>query len=92
MNYNQSMPSISQAQRIKKLGQEGNLTKERIQNILGEVKKGETERVVFKNKQLYRYFPKTYSVTQMKREILEILKLWMNQGREKRKEEGKCQQ
>ena len=52
MNYTQSMPSISQAQRIKKLGQEGNLTKERIQNILGEVKKGETERVVFKNKQL----------------------------------------
>ena len=92
MNYTQSMPSISQAQRIKKLGQEGNLTKERIQDIFGEVKKGETERVVFKNKQLYRYFPKTYSVTQMKREILEILKLWMNQGREKRKEEGKCQQ
>ena len=79
MNYTQAVPSLSQAQRIKNLSMEGTLSKEQMQDILGEVKKGEIDRVIFKNEQLYRFFPKTYSASQMKREILEILKMWMNQ-------------
>ena len=83
MNYTQAMPSLSQAQRIKKLSQEGNLTKEKMQDILSETKKGIIDRVTFKNEQLYRFFPRNYSATQMKREILEILKLWISQNWDK---------
>ena len=54
MAYVQSAPSISQAQRIKKCSQEGTLTTKRIREILAEVKKGEINRVTFKNEQLYR--------------------------------------
>ncbi|MDO5703434.1 MAG: chromosome partitioning protein ParB, partial [Lachnospiraceae bacterium] len=77
MDYTQCSPSLSQAQRIKKLSQAGELTAEIMNDILGEVKKGETERVYFKNEQLYKYFPRSYTSEQMKREILEILKIWM---------------
>ena len=83
MNYTQAMPSLSQAQRIKKLNQEGTLTKEKMQDILSETKKGIIDRVTFKNEQLYRFFPRNYSATQMKREILEILKLWISQNWDK---------
>ncbi len=77
MDFTQSSPSLSQAQRMKSLSQEGKLTIEKMEEILGEVKKSETQRVVFKNEQLYRFFPKTYSADEMKREILQILKVWM---------------
>ena len=77
------MPSLSQAQRIKKLSQEETLTKEKMQDILSETKKGIIDRVTFKNEQLYRFFPRNYSATQMKREILEILKLWISQNWDK---------
>ena len=70
-------PSISQAQRIKQLSQEGCFSKEQAETILGEVKKGEVNRVTFKNEQLRKYFPRDYSAEQMKREILVILKSWM---------------
>ena len=83
MNYTQAMPSLSQAQRIKKLSQEETLTKEKMQDILSETKKGIIDRVTFKNEQLYRFFPRNYSATQMKREILEILKLWISQNWDK---------
>jgi len=83
INYTQAMPSLSQAQRIKKLSQEGTLTKEKMQDILSEIKKGVIDRVTFKNEQLYRFFPRNYSATQMKREILEILKLWISQNWDK---------
>lgn len=77
MEYTQCSPSLSQAQRIKKLSQAGKLTTEMMRDILGEVKKGETERVYFKNEQLYKFFPRSMSPEQMKREVLEILKVWM---------------
>ena len=66
-------PSISQAQRIKELSQTGEFSREQVQSILGEVKKGEIKRVVFKNEQLHRYFPREYSPEQMKQAILELL-------------------
>ena len=75
MEYAQASPSISQAQRIKELSQKGKCTQEKMQEILGEVKKGEITRVMFKNEQLYRYFPRTYTPAQMKREIMSLLKI-----------------
>ena len=77
MDYAQSVPSLSQAQRIKKLSKDGKLTLEKMQEILSEIKKGEITRVTFTNEQLHRYFPNNYTPEMMKREIVAILKIWM---------------
>ena len=74
----QCMPSLSQAIRIKKLSEAGKLTESEAEGILGEIKQKEADRVVFKNEQLYRFFPPTYTSEPMRREILEILKSWRN--------------
>lgn len=74
----QCTPSLSQAIRMKKLSESGKLTEAEIEGIFGEVKQKETDRVIFKNEQLYRFFPSTYASEQMRREILEILKSWRN--------------
>ena len=76
MNYAQAVPSLSQAQRIKELSKSGKLTLEIMQNIMSEIKKGEITRVTFTNEQLHKYFPEHYTPQMMKREILDILKLW----------------
>ena len=76
MKFAMTAPSLSQAQRIKKLSQDGELTLDAMKDILNEIKKGEISRVVFKNEQLRRFFPKDYTIEQMKREILVILKSW----------------
>ena len=70
-------PSLSQAMRMKKLSADGKLTTQRVEDILSEIKQKETDRVVFKNDQLHKYFPKIYSTEQMKREIIELLKLYV---------------
>lgn len=79
MDYAQSTPSLSQAQRLKKLSQEGKLTKEKMENIMSEIKNGEISRVIFTNEQLHRYFPTTYTPEKMKREIIAMLKIWSEQ-------------
>lgn len=79
MDYAQSIPSLSQAQRIKELSKNGTLSLEKMQDILCEVKKGEIKRVTFTNEQLHRYFPESYTSSMMKREIVAILKIWMEQ-------------
>lgn len=79
MDYAQSIPSLSQAQRIKELSKNGTLSLEKMQDILCEVKKGEIHRVTFTNEQLHRYFPEHYTSAMMKREIVAILKMWMEQ-------------
>jgi ParB family chromosome partitioning protein len=79
MDYAQSTPSLSQAQRMKRLSKEGKLTKEKMEDIMSEIKKGEISRVIFTNEQLHRYFPSSYTPEKMKREILAILKLWAEQ-------------
>ena len=56
MNYAQSTPSVSQAQRIKKLSKAGALTKKHMEDILSEIKKGEVTRVEFNNAQLHKFF------------------------------------
>ena len=63
---------------MRKLSEAGKLTEAEIEGILGEVKQKETDRVIFKNEQLYRFFPSTYTSEQMRREILETLKSWRN--------------
>lgn len=80
MDYAQAIPSLSQAQRIKKLSKEGQLTLEKMQEIMSEIKKGEITRVQFTNEQLYRYFPNSYTPAMMKREILALLKVWQEES------------
>ena len=79
MDYAQSAPSVSQAQRIKKFSQMNKLTLEAMQNILSEVKKGDLERVAFKSGQLRQFFPRDWTVDQMTQEILKILNEHMEQ-------------
>ena len=76
MDYTQAMPSLSQAQRLKKLSREQKLSLTKMKEILAEVKKGEIHRVMFKNEQLYQYFPRNYTPEQMKNKILEVLEAW----------------
>ena len=76
MDYTQAAPSLSQAQRLKKLSQESGCTLEDMRGILGEVKKGDLERVAFKSEQLRKYFPKSYSPKQMQDTIIKLLEQW----------------
>lgn len=76
MDFTQAAPSLSQAQRLKKLSQEGGCSLEDMCEILGEVKKGDLERVAFKSEQLRRYFPKSYTPRQMSDVILKLLDQW----------------
>ena len=76
MDFTQAVPSLSQAQRLKKLSQEGRCTLDTMQDILGEVKKGDLERVAFKSEQLRKYFPKSYSPKQMSDIIIKLLEQW----------------
>ena len=76
MDFTQAAPSLSQAQRLKKLSQEGGCSLEAMQDILGEVKKGDIERVAFKSEQLRKYFPKSYSPKQMQSVIIKLLEQW----------------
>lgn len=76
MDYTQATPSLSQAQRLKKLSQEGSCTLDAMWDILGEVKKGDLDRVAFKSEQLRKYFPKSYSPKQMQDTIIKLLEQW----------------
>ena len=76
MDYTQAAPSLSQAQRLKKLSQEGGCALEDMCEILSEVKKGDLERVAFKSEQLRKYFPKSYSPKQMQDTIIKLLEQW----------------
>lgn len=78
MEYTLCTPNLSQAIRFKKMQEEKNISQEKIEEILSEVKQKETDRVIFKNEQLYRYFPSYYTDEQMRREILAILKMNMS--------------
>ena len=88
MDYAQAIPSLSQAQRIKQLSKEKQLSLEKMEEIMCEVKKGEITRVAFTNEQLHKYFPNSYTPAMMKREILALLKLWKKRimGKLKEKE------
>ena len=80
MDYAQAVPSLSQAQRIRKLSKENQLTLEKMQEIMSEIKKGEITRVAFTNEQLHKYFPSRYTPAMMKREIIALLKIWQEEN------------
>ena len=76
MDEVQASPSLSQAQRLKKLAQEGNFTMDAAREIMREVKKGDLERVTFRNEQLRKYFPRSYTTQQMQDTIIKLLDQW----------------
>ena len=76
MDEVQAAPSLSQAQRLKKLSQEGGFTLDAAREIMNEVKKGDLERVTFRNEQLRKYFPRSYTTQQMQNTILKLLDQW----------------
>ena len=76
MDEVQAAPSLSQAQRLKKLAQEGNFTMNAAREIMNEVKKGDLERVTFRNEQLRRFFPRSYTAQQMQDTIIKLLDQW----------------
>ena len=76
MQDTQNAPSLSQAQRIKKLSQEGKCTYDAMFDIMGEEKKAEMDRVTIKNEVLRKYFPKSYTPKQMQDTIIKLLEQW----------------
>ncbi|MBL1038940.1 MAG: ParB/RepB/Spo0J family partition protein [Escherichia coli] len=76
MQDTQNAPSLSQAQRIKKLSQESQCSYEAIFDIMGEEKKAEMDRVTLKNEVLRKYFPHSYTPKQMEDTILRLLEQW----------------
>ena len=76
MDEVQASPSLSQAQRLKKMAQEGNFTMDAAREIMNEVKKGDLERVTFRNEQLRKYFPRSYTTQQMQDTIIKLLDQW----------------
>lgn len=76
MDYAQAAPSLSQAQRIKKLAQEGERSLEAMCEIMDESKKGELDRVTLKTDILRKYFPKSYTNKQMEEKIIQLLEQW----------------
>ena len=76
MDEVQAAPSLSQAQRLKKLAQEGNFTMDAAREIMNEVKKGDLERVTFRNEQLRKFFPRSYTTQQMQDTIIKLLDQW----------------
>ena len=65
---------------IRDRSKEKQLSLEKMEEIMCEVKKGEITRVAFTNEQLHKYFPNSYTPAMMKREILALLKLWKKES------------
>ena len=76
MDYAQASPSLSQAQRLKKLSQEGSCTLDAMCEVMNEIKKDELDHVTIKNEVLRKYFPKSYTPKQMQDSIIRLLEKW----------------
>ena len=76
MDYAQSTPSLTQAQRLKKFSQEGKCSLDAMCAIMSEEKKGELDRVTIKHDVLRKYFPKSYTPKQMEDTIIKLLEQW----------------
>ena len=79
MDAEQTTPSLSQAQRIKKFSQEGRLTEEAMSAIMSEEKKSEMDKVTLRSDTLHKYFPKSYTPKQMEQTIIKLLDVWQKQ-------------
>ena len=73
----QATPSLSQAQRMKKMSQEGKLTEDTMLSVMSEQKKPEVDRIVFTSDTLHKYFPKSYTPKKMEETIIGLLEGWM---------------
>lgn len=80
MEYSQNTPSLSQAQRLKKLSREGKCTQDAMYKVMSEEKKDELDRVTLKSDTLRKYFPKNYTPQQMERVIIKLLDQWQKNG------------
>lgn len=76
MDYSQNTPSLSQAQRIKKLSQEKQCTIEVMYTVMNETKKEELDKVTINNEVLRKYFPRSYTPKQMQDTIIKLLENW----------------
>lgn len=76
MDYSQNTPSLSQAQRLKKLSREGKCTQEAMRSIMSEEKKDEQERITLSSDTLRKYFPRSYTPLQMQQTIIKLLEQW----------------
>lgn len=76
MDYEQATPSLSQAQRMKKLSQVGKLTEDAMLAIMSEEKKGDLDKVTFTSDTLRKYFPKSYTPKRMEETIIKLLEQW----------------
>lgn len=76
MEYSQNTPSLSQAQRLKKLSREGRCTQDAMYKVMSEEKKDELDRVTLKSDTLRKYFPKNYTPQQMEQVIIKLLDQW----------------
>ena len=72
----QATPSLSQAQRMKKLSQSGELNEDTMLNIMSEEKKPEVDKIVLTTNTLRKYFPRSYTPRQMENTILKLLEAW----------------
>ena len=92
MDTTQNAPSLSQAQRIKKLAQQGKFSYDAVYDIMNEVKKSELDTVTIKNETLHKYFPRSYTPRQMEEKIIQLLEAWQQQRQQaklkKRKQEA----
>ena len=92
MDATQNAPSLSQAQRIKKLAQQGKFNYDAVYDIMNEVKKSELDTVTIKNETLRKYFPRSYTPKQMEEKIIQLLDAWQQQRQQaklkKRKQEA----
>ena len=76
MQDTQNAPSLSQAQRLKKLAQEGHFSYDVAFAVMGEEKKDELDKVIIKNDTLRKYFPRSYTPKQMEDTIIKLLEQW----------------
>ncbi|MGN0131246.1 MAG: chromosome partitioning protein ParB, partial [Lachnospiraceae bacterium] len=72
----QSTPSLSQAQRMKKFSQDGKLSEDVILDIMSEEKKSSLDKVTFSSDTLRKYFPRSYTPKKMEETIIKLLEQW----------------
>ena len=76
MEDTQNAPSLSQAQQLKKMAQQGEFSYEKAFDIMGQEKKSEKDTVTIKNETLRKYFPRSYTPKQMEEKIIQLLDAW----------------
>ena len=76
MQDTQNAPSLSQAQQLKKMAQQGDFSYEKAFDVMGQEKKSEKDTVTIKNETLRKYFPRSYTPKQMEEKIIQLLDAW----------------